>query len=50
MLGYTLRRVLYAVPTAIGVTVIVFSLVHLAGDPIDALVPADASAEVVQEY
>jgi len=48
MLSYLLRRVLYAVPITLGVTVIVFLLVHLApGDPLSAIVPADAPAEVV---
>ena len=48
MLGYLLRRLLHAVPIALAVTVLCFSLVHLApGDPLSAVLPADASQEVV---
>ena len=39
MLALILRRFLYALPIAIGVTVVCFSLVHLApGDPLNAVV------------
>jgi len=48
MLTFLLRRILYAVPIAIGVTFFVFSLVHLApGDPLSAVVAGDAPREVV---
>jgi peptide/nickel transport system permease protein len=48
MLLYIVRRVLYAVPIGIGVTFIVFSLVHIApGDPISALLPNEATQEMV---
>lgn len=55
MLLYVVRRILYAIPIGIGVTFIVFSLVHIApGDPISALLPNEASQEMVdqarQEY
>jgi peptide/nickel transport system permease protein len=50
MLGYVLRRTLYAVPIALGVTVIVFSLVHIApGDPINAVLPDGATPEMVAQ-
>ena len=43
---YAAKRVLYAIPIALGVSVICFSLVYLApGDPIQSLIPPDASAE-----
>jgi peptide/nickel transport system permease protein len=46
---YAARRILYAVPIAIGVTVICFSLVFLApGDPIQMLLPPDASQQDVE--
>ncbi|MSO75540.1 MAG: ABC transporter permease [Alphaproteobacteria bacterium] len=49
MFGYILRRVAYAIPIALGVSIIVFSLVHLSpGDPINAVIAADAPAEVAQ--
>ncbi|MDB5599061.1 MAG: gsiC [Xanthobacteraceae bacterium] len=48
MLLYTLRRILYAVPIALAVSLVCFMLVHIApGDPIDAILPPDASAETV---
>lgn len=48
MMGFLVRRILYAVPIALAVAAIVFSLVHLApGDPLSAVIPADAPAEVV---
>lgn len=50
MFSYILRRLLYTLPIALGVTLIAFLLVHLApGDPLNAVVPADAPAEVVEE-
>ena len=46
MWAYTLRRILYAIPIALGVTVVCFSLVYLApGDPVAMLLPPDASPE-----
>jgi peptide/nickel transport system permease protein len=49
MWGYIVRRLLLGIPTLLGVTVIVFSLMHLApGDPISAMLPPDAPQEVVQ--
>jgi peptide/nickel transport system permease protein len=50
MIGYIIRRFLYVMPIAVGVTVMIFALVHLApGDPLNAVVAADAPAEVVQQ-
>lgn len=49
MFYYTVRRVLYAVPIALGVSIICFSLVYLGpGDPIQAVMPDEASAEETQ--
>lgn len=49
MFAYILKRVLYAVPIALSVTVVSFVLVYLApGDPLNAIAPADAPAEVVE--
>lgn len=48
MLAYLLKRLLHAVPIALAVTLLCFSLVHLApGDPLSAVLPSDASQEVV---
>ena len=47
---YLLRRVLYAVPIALAVSLVCFLLVHIApGDPVSAIVPADAPQEVVDQ-
>ena len=49
MLGYLLRRLLYALPIALGVTVVSFLLVYIApGDPLNAIAPADAPADVIE--
>lgn len=48
MLIYLLRRLLYTVPIALGVTLLSFLLVYIApGDPLNAIAPADAPAEIV---
>lgn len=48
MFAYIARRVLYVVPIALGVTIIIFGLVHIApGDPLNAVVPPDAPQETV---
>ncbi|MBC7801449.1 MAG: ABC transporter permease, partial [Gemmatimonadaceae bacterium] len=50
MLMYLARRVLYALPIALAVSLVCFMLVHIApGDPINAIVPADAPQEVVDQ-
>ncbi|HEY5870885.1 MAG TPA: ABC transporter permease [Candidatus Tectomicrobia bacterium] len=49
MWGYIVRRLCFGIPTLLGVTVIVFILLHLApGDPINAMVPPDAPVDLVQ--
>ncbi len=48
MLAYLLKRVLYALPIALGVTLVSFMLVYIApGDPLNAIAPADAPQEVI---
>jgi peptide/nickel transport system permease protein len=45
MLLYTLKRIVYVTPVALGVSVVCFLLVHLApGDPLTAVMPIDATA------
>ena len=45
---YVLRRMLYAIPIAFGVSVVCFSLVYLApGDPLQTVLPPDATAETI---
>ena len=47
MWTYTLRRILYAVPVLLGVSVLVFALIHLApGDVVDILVPPEVPKDV----
>jgi peptide/nickel transport system permease protein len=50
MLQYLLRRILYTLPIAVGVSIVCFSLIHLApGDPLSAVIPEGASPEVVAQ-
>src|SRR5260370_28599135 len=50
MLMYLLKRLLYVLPVAFGVSIICFLLVHIApGDPLSAVLPPDASAQLQEE-
>jgi peptide/nickel transport system permease protein len=50
MLLYIARRVLFALPTALAVGTVCFMLVQIApGDTVNALVPADAPADLVAQ-
>lgn len=50
MLAYIIRRLLYVAPIVIGVSLVCFLLVHLVpGELVDAIVPADAPPEVVEQ-
>lgn len=50
MFVYLLKRILYAVPIALAVGFVCFMLVQIApGDPINAIVPPDATADVVEQ-
>lgn len=49
MSRYILQRILYAIPIALGVSVVCFSLVYLApGDPLQTILPPDATAETIE--
>ena len=49
MFGYVVRRLLAAIPIALGVSIVCFALVYLApGDPVQTLLPPDADAETVE--
>ena len=49
MLVYLLKRLLYTLPIVFGVTLVSFTLVYLApGDPLNAIAPADAPADVIE--
>ncbi|SHM69635.1 ABC transporter permease [Roseibium suaedae] len=46
MFTYLVRRLIYVLPVAIGVSMFCFLLVHIApGDPLTAIMPVDATAE-----
>ena len=50
MWRYVGRRLLLAIPTLLGASIIVFAMVHLApGDPISAILPVDASKEQIDD-
>jgi len=49
MTGYIFRRLIISVPTIIGVTIVVFSLMHVSGDPIRLLFGPNVSEEKVKE-
>jgi peptide/nickel transport system permease protein len=47
MLAYLLRRILYTLPIMLGVSVVCFTLVHIApGDPLISVLPPDATQDV----
>lgn len=45
MVRFLINRILYAVTVLLGVTVLVFALLHLSGDPLAGLVPPGSSPE-----
>ena len=50
MLAYLVRRIVYALPILLGVSLVCFALVHLApGDPLVSVLPPDASADLQRE-
>jgi peptide/nickel transport system permease protein len=50
MWGYVGRRLVLAIPTLLGASIIVFAMVHLApGDPISAILPVDASQQQIED-
>ncbi|MFO1111461.1 MAG: ABC transporter permease [Bradyrhizobium sp.] len=50
MLAYVLRRIVYVIPIVISVALVCFLLVHITpGDPLVAVLPADASQELAAQ-
>src|SRR4051812_35642432 len=50
MLLFALRRIIQAIPILLGVSLVVFGLVHIVpGNPIDMLMPPEASPEVIAQ-
>ena len=50
MLSYLGRRLILSVVTLFGLTLLVFLLINLSGDPIRLLLPPDASRAQVEAY
>jgi peptide/nickel transport system permease protein len=49
MLPFLARRLLLAVPTLLGVSIVIFGLLYIVpGDPLDSILPPDASQETRQ--
>src|SRR5436189_2332830 len=50
VLAYVLRRIVYVIPIVISVALVCFLLVHITpGDPLVAILPADASQELAAQ-
>ncbi len=50
MFVYTARRIVYVIPIVLGVAIVCFMLVHITpGDPLVAILPADASQELANQ-
>ena len=49
MLGYIIKRLLQLIPPLFGLTIILFVLLRISGDPIYHLVDPEASAEEIEE-
>lgn len=50
MFVYALRRILYTVPIAVGVSIVCFALIHISpGDPLSAVLPEGASPEMIAQ-
>lgn len=49
MLAHVLRRLWSTVTVAVGVAAVIFGLLHLSGDPVALMVPADAPPQVMED-
>jgi peptide/nickel transport system permease protein len=50
VLNYTVRRIVYVIPILLSVALVCFMLVHITpGDPLVAVLPADASQELADQ-
>ena len=49
MIQYLLRRLLQACVTVLGVSIVVFGLLHLSGDPARVMSSPDATPEQIQQ-
>jgi peptide/nickel transport system permease protein len=49
MVRFILKRLVHAMVSLLVITVIVFSLSHLSGNPIDSMLPNDASPQQIED-
>jgi peptide/nickel transport system permease protein len=49
MLGYLLRRILQSIVVLLCVSVVVFSIMYLSGDPVEMLLPPEATQQEVED-
>jgi peptide/nickel transport system permease protein len=50
MLNFLVRRIVYTLPTMLGVALVCFALVHIApGDPLVSILPPDASVDLQKQ-
>jgi peptide/nickel transport system permease protein len=49
MAAYILRRLLQMIPVILGITIIIFVLLRISGDPVTLMLPEDATLEQVQQ-
>jgi len=50
MINFLVRRIVYTLPTMLGVALVCFGLVHIApGDPLVSILPPDASVELQKQ-
>jgi len=50
MINFLVRRIVYTLPTMLGVALVCFALVHIApGDPLVSILPPDASVELQRQ-
>jgi ABC-type dipeptide/oligopeptide/nickel transport system permease component len=50
MLRFLLKRVLYIIPVLFGITIVVFFVMRLSGDPATLMLPIDAPKEAIEEF
>lgn len=50
MLRFVLKRFLYFIPVLLGITLVVFFLIRLSGDPAALMLPIDTPKEAVEDF
>lgn len=49
MIGYILKRLWHTIYVIVGISIIAFFFIHLSGDPVMLMLPADASMQEIEE-